>query len=163
MILEHPNPRNKPPCAGWFSASLLQGSRMQTFLKAKCSKHFLTVLLLQKGEVFSLTGVELTYNELHTLKVGKWWVLTRVYTCKCRVLLCAVLFWLFATPQAIAHQAPLPMGFSRQEHWNGLPHSPSGDLRHAGTEPSSLAFPALAGWFFTTSAKWDASAYKTIT
>ena len=44
---------------------------MQTFLKAKCSKHFLTVLLLQTGEVFSLTGVELTYNELHTLKVGK--------------------------------------------------------------------------------------------
>ena len=33
---------------------------------------------------------------------------------------------LFATP--VAHQAPLPMGFSRQEYWSGLPCPPPGDL-----------------------------------
>ena len=35
---------------------------------------------------------------------------------------------LFATPWTEAHQAPLPMGFSRQEYWGGLPFSPPGDL-----------------------------------
>ena len=36
--------------------------------------------------------------------------------------------WLFATPWAVAHQAPLFMGFSRQEYWSGLPCPPPGDL-----------------------------------
>ena len=39
------------------------------------------------------------------------------------------------------------MGFSRQEHWSGLPFPPSGDLPHPGIEPVS---PTLAGIFFTT-------------
>ena len=34
---------------------------------------------------------------------------------------------LFATPWTVAHQAPLSMGFSRQEQWSGLPFSPSWD------------------------------------
>ena len=40
---------------------------------------------------------------------------------------------LFATPWTVAHQAPLSMGFSRQEYWNGLPFPSPGDLpnRHA--------------------------------
>ena len=29
--------------------------------------------------------------------------------------------WLFTTPWTTAHQAPLPMGFSRQEYWSGVP------------------------------------------
>ena len=33
-----------------------------------------------------------------------------------------------ATPWAVAHQAPLPMGISRQEYWSGLPFPPPGDL-----------------------------------
>ena len=36
--------------------------------------------------------------------------------------------WLFVTPWTVAHQAALSTGFSRQEHWSGLPHSSSGDL-----------------------------------
>ena len=35
---------------------------------------------------------------------------------------------LFATPWTIAHQAPLSLGFSRQEYWSGLPFPPPGDL-----------------------------------
>ena len=34
----------------------------------------------------------------------------------------------FVTPWAIAHQAPLSMGFSRQEYWSGYPFSSPGDL-----------------------------------
>ena len=35
---------------------------------------------------------------------------------------------LFATPWTVAHQAPVSMGFSRQEYWHGLPFPPPGDL-----------------------------------
>ena len=48
------------------------------------------------------------------------------------------------------------MGFSRQEYWSGLPCPPSGNLPNPGIEPASLASPALAGRFFTTSATWEA-------
>ena len=51
---------------------------------------------------------------------------------------------LFATPWTVARQAPLAMGFSRQEHWSGLPFSSSGELLGPGIKPGS---PALA--FFT--------------
>ena len=45
---------------------------------------------------------------------------------------------LFATLWTVARQAPLSMGFSRQEYWSGLPCLPPGDLPHPGTEPASL-------------------------
>ena len=44
------------------------------------------------------------------------------------------------TPLTVAHQAPLSMGFCRQEYWNGLPFSSPGDLPDPGME---LWFPAL--------------------
>ena len=47
---------------------------------------------------------------------------------------------LFVTPWTVAHQAPLSMGFSRQEYWSVLPFSFPGDLPHPGIEPR---FPAL--------------------
>ena len=40
----------------------------------------------------------------------------------------------FVTPWTVAHQAPLSMGFSRQEYWSGLPFPPPGDLPNPGTE-----------------------------
>ena len=55
----------------------------------------------------------------------------------------------FVTLWTVAHQAPLSMGFSRQEYWSELPCPPSGDLPDPGMEPAS---PTLAGGFFTTSA-----------
>ena len=50
----------------------------------------------------------------------------------------------------VARQAPLSTGFSRQEHWSGLPCPPPRDLPDPGIEPASPAFPALADEFFTT-------------
>ena len=58
---------------------------------------------------------------------------------------------LFVTPWTVARQAPLSMGFSRQECWSGLPCSLPGHLPNPGIEPSSLMSPAMAGRFFTTS------------
>ena len=51
----------------------------------------------------------------------------------------------FLTPWTVAHQAPLSVGFSRQEYWSGLPFSTPGDLSNPGAKPASLA-----GGFFTT-------------
>ena len=51
---------------------------------------------------------------------------------------------LFATLWAVAHQAPLSMGFPRQKYWSGLLCPPPGDLPNAGVEPTSLTSPALA-------------------
>ena len=49
----------------------------------------------------------------------------------------------FATPWTAAHQAPLSMGFSRQEYWSGLPFSYSRDLPDPGIEPLSPTAPTL--------------------
>ena len=72
----------------------------------------------------------------------------------CAQLLSRVL--LFSIPQTIAHQAPLSMGFSRQEYWSGVSFPPPGDLPHPGNELESPLSPELAGGFFTTSVTWEA-------
>ena len=50
---------------------------------------------------------------------------------------------LFVTPWTVACQAPLSMGFPRQEYWSGLPFPSPGDLPSPGIEPTSPVFPAL--------------------
>ena len=47
-----------------------------------------------------------------------------------------------ATPWTVAHQAPLSMGFSRQEYWSGLPFPSPGDLLDPGIKPRSPAMQA---------------------
>ena len=46
--------------------------------------------------------------------------------------------WLFVTPWTVAYQAPLSMGFFRQEYWSGLPFPSSGFIPDPGIEPRSL-------------------------
>ena len=53
----------------------------------------------------------------------------------------------FATPQTVAGQTPLSMGFPLQEHWSGLPFPSPGGLPDSGIKPTSSA---LACGFFTT-------------
>ena len=53
----------------------------------------------------------------------------------------------FVTSWTVAHQAPLAMGFPRQEYWSGLPLPTPGDLPDPGIEALS---PALASILFTT-------------
>ena len=51
----------------------------------------------------------------------------------------------FVTPWTVAHQAPLSMGFSRQEYWSGVPCPLPGDFRDPGVEsrsPKSLTWQA---------------------
>ena len=81
--------------------------------------------------------------------------LTNVYTCAC-LLSHFSRVRLFATPWTVARQAPLSMGFSRQEYWSGLPCPPQGDLPNPGIKPATLTSPQLAGGFFITSTTWGA-------
>ena len=73
------------------------------------------------------------------------------------VLSCFSCVQLFVTLWTVDHQAPLPMVFSRQEYWIGLPCPPPGDLPDPGIKPLCLTSPALAGGFFTTNATWEAN------
>ena len=74
-----------------------------------------------------------------------------VYLCVCAQL-CPNLWTLWT----IGHQAPLSMGFPRQEYWSGLPCPSPGDFPHSGIKDphtTSLAAPTLASRFFITSGK----------
>ena len=63
-----------------------------------------------------------------------------VCVCVCAQLLSRV--WLFVTPWTVTLQAPLSMGFSRQENWSELPFPSPGDLPYPGSEPGSPALQA---------------------
>ena len=63
---------------------------------------------------------------------------------------------LFAVPWTVARQAPLPVGFSRQEYQSGVPFPPLGVLSDPGMETVAIAPPALASGVFITSAPWEA-------
>ena len=57
---------------------------------------------------------------------------------------CSVTQWI------VARQAPLSIGFSKQEYWSGISFPPPGDLPDPGIEPLSPVFPSFAGGFFTS-------------
>ena len=61
-----------------------------------------------------------------------------------------------STLWTVVHQAPLSVGFSRQEYWSELPCLPPGDLPNPEIKPASLMSPALADSIFTTRITWEA-------
>ena len=75
-----------------------------------------------------------------------------LYICKYYLVVVLSRFshvWLFVNPWTVNRQAPLSMGFCRQEFWNGLPCPLPGDLPDSGIERASLMSGALAGEFLT--------------
>ena len=60
-----------------------------------------------------------------------------IFVICCAMLSCFSHVWLFVTLWTVALQAPLSMGFSRQEYWSGLPCPPPGDLPNPGIKPAS--------------------------
>ena len=86
---------------------------------------------VQKGELLCWTR-----------KAGAGWWVTQLYPALC-------------DPMDDSPQATLSLGFSRQEHWSGLPCPPPEDLPNPEMEPASLMPPALAGGFFATSNTWE--------
>ena len=80
----------------------------------------------------------------------------RIKSMKMRCLHSLSCVQLFVAPWTLPRQVPLPIGFSRQKYWSGLPFPPPGDPLNLGIEPASLMSPALASKFFTTSAASEA-------
>ena len=77
---------------------------------------------------------------IHWRTLGGIWFITQgvwVLSCFCNLVDC------------VALQAPLSMGFSRQEYWSGLPCPPPRQLPNPGIEPLSVGSPAFAGRIFT--------------
>ena len=98
-----------------------------------------------QSEVKSEREKQISYINAYMWNLEKWYVLS-----------CFSHVQLFVTLWTVACQAPLSMGFSRREHWSGLPCPPPGDLPGPGIEPKSPVFPASAGGLFTTGATWEA-------
>ena len=78
-----------------------------------------------------------------------WLGLIKLSNCPCMLSYFSCV-WLFCDPWTVASQAPLSMGFPRQEHRYGLPFPSLGDLPNPGIEPKSHV-SCIAGRFFTTS------------
>ena len=72
-------------------------------------------------------------SQINIYKNYSYVVLVGLVTKSCSIL---------ATPWTIASQAPLSMGFSRQEYWSGLPFPSPGDLSYPRIEPRSLTLQA---------------------
>ena len=84
-------------------------------------------------------------------------ILMKNYHFQCVCVLVAQLCPTLCDPMDYSPQAPLSMGFFRQEYWSGLPCPPPRDLADPGFEPTSLSPPVLGGEFFTTRvATWEA-------
>ena len=73
---------------------------------------------------------------------------------------CLVVSNSFVTPWTIAHQAPLSMGFPRQEYWSRLTFPSLGHLPDSGIEPVAPVSPALIGRFFTAEPPGKPPAYN---
>ena len=121
-------------------------------------------LSLKVSELFSVSKnnqslflslyLSLTHTRTHTLTHTHSHTHTHTHTHTCPAIVpCLLLFQslshvgLFATPQTVACQAPLFMGFSRQEYWSGVPFPSPGDLPDPRIEPMSSA---LSGRFFSS-------------
>ena len=65
---------------------------------------------------------------------------------------------LFATPRTVALQAPLSMGFSRQEYWSGLPSPPPGESSRP-RDQARVSFTSCLGSSVAISTTWEALNY----
>ena len=102
-------------------------------IRWKCSKNYPTNKHLKTLNRLFSTELELKYGKVKVKSLSH--------------------VQLFATPWTVAFQAPLSMGFSRQEHWSGLPSPSPGDLPGPGIEPQSSVLQADS---FTVWAIWEA-------
>ena len=107
---------------------------LSRFISCTFSIHFLQSMqnyCEKRGSYYSSSNFPMTYLPGYCdLKLNLIWLIPSFSTPAC----CCVLsrHWLCGTPWAVAHQAPLPMGFSRQESWSRLPWPAPGDLPDPG-------------------------------
>ena len=130
---------------------------MKKILKAALRQCFILNIVLEfsRCKIFwinSLMNRNSRHGRLERRKGKEFWVLIHhpnlanmCAYCACCHFSCV---WLFETLWTVACQAPLFMGYSRQEYWSGLPCPPQEDLPHSGIKPPSLTYLTLAGGFY---------------
>ena len=91
-----------------------------------------------KWHSYKIAGFNLSWISFNNLFFIELLLNYAIVELRIAELCCTVLLlsrvWLFATPWTVARQAPLSMGFSRQEDWSGFPCPPPGDLPNPGME-----------------------------
>ena len=112
--------------------------------------HFLLQCMRVKSEREVAQSCPTPRDPMDCSPPGTTTISTEVTSAQSCLILC--------NPTDCSRQAPLSLGFFRQEYWSGLSRSPPGDLPDPGTEPGSLVSAAQAGGFFTTSAAYETSA-----
>ena len=91
-----------------------------------------------KWHSYKIAGFNLSWISFNNLFFIELLLNYAIVELRIAELCCTVLLlsrvWLFTTPWTVARQAPLSMGFSRQEDWSGFPCPPPGDLPNPGME-----------------------------
>ena len=109
------------------------------FLLMKCVQEIVFFLLenlhFTEGYVFGSCVLLVSHVELRVICNSSFWIYFACYVGGLLAMSCPTL----ATPWTISCQAPLPMGFSRQEYWSGLPCPPPRDLPKPASTPGSPA------------------------
>ena len=138
------------PCQSYFIKDMkITGPSLCIRVKKYSSESLKGMLpLLQTGQVWDWTVFVVQL-------ISRVWLFATPWTVQLIRLLCLppalrLSEWvrslsrvlLFEASWTVAHQAPLSMGFSRQEDWSGLPFPSPGDLPNPGIEPRSPAFQA---------------------
>ena len=93
-------------------------------------------------------------NKMATMHYQEWvtWRILyfRARVCAKSLQLCSALH----NPMTIAHQAPLSLGFSRQEYWSGLPRLPPGDFPTQGSNAHVVCLLHWQAGSLPTSTTW---------
>ena len=125
-----------------------------TAVRTSWARHYIWMQKILAFPHFSLSSTQtFTSQFLVSLKVST--SVSLVCLCCCCHCCCLIskLSNSLCTPWTVAHQAPLPMRFPRQEYGSGLPFPSPGHLPKPGIESG---FPAPAGRFLTTEPPWEA-------
>ena len=125
-----------PLKARWYPDNILEGgarAEIKAFDQTLLHTLWLTVYLILRKPISPILTIKNFPLLLMTPHPNS------VYCVRARVLSHALFY---ATPWTLARQAPLSMGFSRQEYWSGLPFPSPGDLPDPGIEPESSALQA---------------------
>ena len=127
-----------PPC-GWLKMSSSSKSETKSYI----GKHWGWVLFWLI--VFNFCARHFTHIHTHIHTPPPPLIFTRSQRSKCDYCCCCLVAKSdsLATAWTVSRQVPLSMGFSRQEHWSGLPRTPLGDLPNPGIKPTSPISSAL--------------------